>query len=88
MAMYALNAMYISISIQIVKPPRSRHCNICKACISVYDHHCPWIGNCVGNRNYLFFFIFLSVLAVYLIYNIIFHILSNIYLNVELIMIL
>ncbi|KAL6578090.1 hypothetical protein OROMI_010418 [Orobanche minor] len=32
----------------INKPPRAHHCRVCRRC----DHHCTWINNCVGLRNY------------------------------------
>ncbi|CAG9476726.1 palmitoyltransferase, putative [Plasmodium vivax] len=44
----------------LVRPERAHHCRSCKRCVLKMDHHCPWIGTCVGERNLKFFFLFLS----------------------------
>ena len=43
----------------VLRPPRSFHCSICEMCVEVHDHHCPWVGTCIGRRNTHFFIGFL-----------------------------
>lgn len=55
----------------IIKAERSKHCSICKNCVDRFDHHCPWLGVCIGRKNlryfalYIFFTFSITVLIVY-----------------------
>lgn len=48
----------------VEQPVRSRHCRVCRRCVRAFDHHCPFVGNCVGAGNYRWFFSYLVFLDV------------------------
>lgn len=50
---------------EIIRPPRAHHCIICGFCVMRFDHHCPWINNCVGKCNHRYFLQFLGYTSLF-----------------------
>ncbi|CDR95952.1 Probable S-acyltransferase or Palmitoyltransferase [Babesia bigemina] len=46
------------VSCRMYKRPRVKHCYECRRCVSRFDHHCPWMSNCIGANNYKLFLLF------------------------------
>lgn len=36
----------------VLQPPRAKHCHDCDKCILQFDHHCVWLGTCIGQANH------------------------------------
>jgi palmitoyltransferase len=36
----------------LVRPVRAKHCSVTNRCVREFDHYCPYVNNCVGERTF------------------------------------
>jgi hypothetical protein len=53
------------------QPPSGAHCQDCNVCVTGYDHHCVWMGTCIGQGNIRPFARFNMSWFLYLLYIIV-----------------
>lgn len=56
---------------QAFQPPSGAHCPDCDVCVEGFDHHCVWMGTCIGRGNYAHFVRFNLAWLGYLMYAIV-----------------
>ena len=46
----------------------SKHCVRCGRCTIGFDHHCKWVNNCIGEKNYLKFALLISMVETFYLF--------------------
>ena len=54
----------------VYQPPDGAHCPDCNVCIAGYDHHCIWMGVCIGKGNMKSFVRFNLCWILYLLFSV------------------
>ena len=50
------------------KPERTHHCSQCKKCVYGMDHHCTFIGNCIGHANKKYFVLLMLYITIMMLF--------------------
>ncbi|CAD8140432.1 unnamed protein product [Paramecium pentaurelia] len=61
---------FCEVCIAYVKE-QTKHCGYCNRCCEGFDHHCYWINNCIGRKNYKQFIGMIISTFLFLLYSII-----------------
>merc|ERR1740117_1281135 len=64
-------SLHMCRSCDRMQTSHARHCGECGVCINDLDHHCPFMGHCVGGQTLRYFYFFLTAVVIVPIFMII-----------------
>lgn len=47
---------------------RTHYCRCCARCVDGFDHHCHWLGGCIGRHNHQRFYLYLATQTTLFLY--------------------
>ena len=47
----------------------TKHCRRCNMCVDKFDHHCVWINNCIGAKNYKKFIWMITLALIFMMWH-------------------
>lgn len=51
-----------------LRAQKAYHCEDCDVCIEEWDHHCVWVGKCIGRQNLLVFYVFVATIPIFFVF--------------------
>jgi DHHC palmitoyltransferase len=60
-----LPKLHFCEKLEIYLPYRAKYCNECEAVVAKFDHHCFWLGGCVGELNHGKFWIMVASMTLH-----------------------
>lgn len=49
---------------------KTKHCRKCKRCTAQFDHHCIWLNNCIGAKNYCYFIVLIVTVMLQALFHV------------------
>lgn len=62
------NRIFTEDFVRLILNKESKHWGQCDRCVSKFDHHCKWLNNCVGEKNYRYFFLLITFFMIHNIF--------------------
>ncbi|KAK3012041.1 hypothetical protein RJ639_010705 [Escallonia herrerae] len=66
-SVFVKETYYLQMPLMMQVRKFSKHCRSCDKCVDGFDHHCRWLNNCVGRKNYITFISLMAISVIWLV---------------------